>query len=302
MKKSFGVLCLLLTLSLSACDVTNEATPGPDETVPPAAIAAVRQAFPTATALRFSPVEPNRVWQADFSVAAACLSVYVSNGGIIYEASQATSATDLPTPVRDYLQRTYPKGVIVQAGSSVSNGVVTGYKVSIQPDPTTKSVVKTLLFDATGKLEFTADPASGSTVVSYAIGPDDLPTAAKAALTGYAFVKGLVYTVEGKPQYHVLAAKNNAGTLFIFDAAGTLLKSHPEGAGTSTNNEKTLTLADLTAPIKDYLNQNHAGWSFVKGISRNQDGQITRYVIVFTVGAKTYTAEFDGEGKLLSIK
>lgn len=308
MMKSFCFFLFGLTMLLVACDVKQEATPGPDDSVPQAAIAAVLQAFPAATSLKFTPIETNRVWQAKFAIAAARMAVYVNNSGKIYEASQDTGSSDLPAILLLYIQKLYPKAIILEAGKSVKDGVVVGYKVSIQPDPVVKSE-KTLLFDANGNIAMDMDPGkptgTGSTsqsAVSYSIGLTDLPEPAKAALTGFTFLKGLAYTYDGKTSYNVFATKDGIVTSFVFDGSGTILKYYQETPVANQTESQALTADILPATIKAYLSQNYEGWTFAKGVINRQNGQIKSYLVVFMVAKSYYSAEFDAEGKLLTVQ
>lgn len=298
MRNSLTLVSIWLVLLLAACDVNNEIAPTSNETVPPAAIAALRQEFPTTTTMQFKTIELDRVWQANFNFVAAVMTVYVNNGGKIYEASQETSLVSLPSTIQSYLQQVYPTASFLGAGTSLTSGAVNGYKVAIHP--TQSSAVQTLLFNAQGTIILDAGSTEGN-VANYLIGMDDLPAAAKTVLTGWTFVKGLAYNVDGKPQYRVLATKGNDRKVFIFDETGKLLKSYADGTIKPASESKSIGAGDVPASVKEYLNQNYAGWVFVKATRRSESGQVVRYIVVFTSGTSTFTGEFDGQGKLLGV-
>ncbi|WAC14170.1 hypothetical protein [Dyadobacter pollutisoli] len=308
MRNSIRILLFGLTVLFVACDIKNEATPGPDDSAPQAAIAAVLQAFPKATSLKFTPIEANRVWQAKFAVDAARMAVYVNDNGKIYEATEDTGASDLPATLLLYIQKLYPKAIILAAGKSVNDGVVIGYKVSIQPDPAVKSE-KTLLFDADGNITLDVDAGNinaedlpTESAVSYGIAFTDLPEPVKAALAGFTFQKGLASTDDGKTTYHVFATKDGIITSFVFDGSGIVLKSYEEGPITNPSENQLLTADTLPDTIKAYLNKNYEGWTFAKGVINKKDGKVTTYLVLFLVTDTYYSAEFDAEGKLLTVQ
>ncbi|SEI53624.1 hypothetical protein SAMN05216327_102304 [Dyadobacter sp. SG02] len=302
MKKSVQVLLFGLTMLLVACDIKKEATPGPGDTIPQAAISAVREAFPNATSLKFTPIEANRVWQAKFAVDAARMAVYVNSAGRIYEASQDTGTSDLPAILLQYIRKLYPKATIIEATKTIQDGTFTGYKVVIVVDPAVPSDTKTLLFDTDGNPTMDVDPGTSNgtgsqDAVSYVLGLADLPEAAKSALAGYTFEKGFAKTYDGNTIYNVLATKGGVTTTFIFDGSGNILKSYEETPVPNPNDGLVLTADNLPESIKAYLNENYAGWTFAKGAIDQLNGQIQSYLVVFMLNGSYYIGEFDAGGK-----
>lgn len=304
MRKSFHILLFGLTMLLVACDVKKEATPDPENSVPEAAISAVRVAFPAATSLKFIPIEANRVWQAKFAVDAASMAVYVNSAGRIYEASEDVDVSELPAILLQYIRKLYPKAVILESAKSIRDGAFIGYKVLIEIDPSAPSETKTLLFDTEGIPALDVDPGTSDGTnspsqneVSYVIELADLPEAAKSALSGYTFQKGFAKTYDGKTIYNVLATKEGVATTFVFDASGNILESHQETSVPNPNEGRVLTADNLPASIKTYLNQNYAGWTFAKGAIDQVNGQVQSYLVVFMFNESYYIGEFDAEGK-----
>jgi hypothetical protein len=88
---------------------------------------------------------------------------------------------------------------------------------------------------------------------------------------------------------------------YLFDEKGNVLKSGTFGVDAPSNQiqDKPLTINELIAPIKSYLDKEFKGWIYEKGISVSQNGQLLGYSILITLDKKKYNLQFDSKGSLL---
>jgi hypothetical protein len=307
MKKTY-ILLLVIGWIFSACDSVKDLQPQQNigEAVPSTTVNAIRQAFPEATKIKFSTIEKNKIWQSDFDVKIEKMSAIVTNLGVITETYKVTGEVTLPENIKAYVTTNYAGAVIKNASQQIAkDGKVEGYKVDIKIKEG-KDI--TLIFDATGTLTLLiSDDRNGNMPPPkiYFIEKNDLPEAIKIYLDkkhpDYKCIKAAVIVEGDAKNYSVVVSKDLASYEYLFDEKGNVLKSGSFGVNVPTNkiDNKPLTINDLPATIKAYLDKEYKGWAYEKGISILQNTTLLGYNILITFDKKQYSLQFDAIGSLL---
>jgi PBP1b-binding outer membrane lipoprotein LpoB len=309
--KNLYIFLLVLGFLFSGCDSVNDLQPHQNlnEAIPQATVNAIRQAFPEATKIRFSTIEKNKVWQSDFEVKVEPMSAIVDNLGVITETYKVTGEVALPENIKNYIATNYAGATIKNASQQIGkDGKIVGYKVAIKSKDG-KEI--TLIFDATGTLTLLiTDDRNGNTPAQnppkiYFIEKKDLPEAIKTYLNtkhpDSQYIKVAVIVEGDSKTYSVVISKDLTSFEYLFDEKGNVLKSSSFGVNAPTNRieDKPITVSDLSATIKAYLDKEFKGWVYEKGISISQNGTLIGYNILITFDKKQFSLQFDAAGKLI---
>jgi Putative beta-lactamase-inhibitor-like, PepSY-like len=220
------------------------------------------------------------------------------SSGIVTLTEKALEAKDIPTKTKEFLDREYKtweyqKGVVKMQGDKII-----GYMIVIKFN----NKLIYLNFDATGTY-IRADaagstPAEGQKVVN--IDPTALPVAILNVLKSkftdnYKILTAQVATIETKKTYIVTVIKEGTTYYIEFDEAGKIITSKTYTTPTTgTTQEKALEA--VPTKIKEYLDKNYVGWTFVKGVQIMVDGKITKYTVVIKMAnGSIYYLYFTGE-------
>jgi|GEM_PF-3960161 len=290
----------LLTL-LSSCDQFQPDVTPDNAAVPQAVVSGLRQAFPSAQNVRFSVLEKNTVWNADFKVNQREYDAKLSRSGAVLEVFKAPQAGEtLPVPVQNYL-RIYEGFTIKSWSVSTDNPPI--YRVVLNRDNVTMAVD----VDANGRFYNRFSLSENQTATqSYAQQLTDLPAPIQAYLQGYEFKRAAVILSNNQKTYAVSAAKDDKIYLLQFNEVGTLLSSAvvsgaPQPNPTPQPNSQELRREALPASVTGYLDQNYPGWTLRRATAEATNGQISGYTVIFVFNNRSYTATFDGAGKFLRV-
>jgi hypothetical protein len=308
MKKLY--IFLFLVSLLSSCDNIKDLQPqqqAANDIVPKIVIDAVKQEFPEATEMKFLVVEKSKIWESEFKVKVNKMSAIINHLGQITESYQITTDVELPENAKTYISTNYPNATIKTVSQQIGKDQkILGYKVFLL---TKDNKEVTLIFDATGTLSILIDndkttPVKPNVVVkTYLIAQKDLPEAIKTLLVqkhgDYRFIQAAVTTEGLTKTYNVVVSKDLTVFEYVFDEKGTILKSSSVSLSPTKVEEKTLLEKDLPAVIKTLLDKDFKGWVWQKGVVSSKDGKVQGYQILVKVGNKTYSLQFDANGKLL---
>ena len=310
MKKTY-ILLLVIGWFFSACDSVNDLQPQQNlnDAIPQATVNAIRQAFPEATKIKFSTIEKNKVWQSDFEVKVEPMSAIVDNLGVITETYKITGEIALPENIKSYIATNYVGATIKNASQQIGkDGKIEGYKVSIKSK---EGKEITLVFDAKGALTlFITDDRSGNSSAHnppkiYFIEKNALPEAIRAYLNSkhseYNCVKAAVIVEGNTKNYSVVISKDLTLFEYLFDEKGNVLKHDSFGVSAPFNKieDKPLTVNDLPAVLKSYLDKEFKDWVYEKGILIFQNGTLLGYNVLITYGKKQFSLQFDAKGMFI---
>lgn len=310
MKKIF-IYLFFVELILWSCDSVTDLQPQQsfDDTIPVAAINAIKTNYPEATKVRFSIIEKNKIFQSDFDVKVERMSAIVNNVGVISEMYKQTGLVNLPNNIKVYLEANYAEASTINVCQQVNkDGKIEGYKVILK-DKDSKNI--TLIFDATGTLIMNVsdnpnnEPALISSSKIYFIDKNELPQAIISFLVekhgDYKCVKvGVVLEALAK-SYSVVLSQNFTTFDYLFDEKGNVLKSSSFGVNAPSGRfeDKPIIANDLTAKIKAYLDKEYKGWQFERGIAFVQNRVIQIYNVLITYDKKQYSLQFDKDSNFL---
>ncbi len=300
MKKLLFIFSIASMALLNACNEKIE--PATTQTVIPtsdanAKVAAIIQTqFPSATNLKVSTLDSNKVYGCEFSHNGEDHETAVSASGKILSDYKTSKDVVLLDAIKAYLDATY-KGYKLQKASqgTDANGKVS-YKVQIEYNDQRI----TMIFDATGAVvgTFTEPKNNNGKCMVFQVKLTDLPANIQTQLTGYEFVGACVKTnSDGIKTYFVLAKKDGIFYELTFDNSGKLIKTETEGP--KKIEDKSLKENDLPQTIKDYLKANYADWRYEKGIVFMLNGVIDSYSIVIIKDKKITLLTFDKDGKFV---
>lgn len=301
MKKLFFSLSIASMALLNACNEKIEPTlnsqaitPSADATARVSAI--INSQFPTASNLKVSTLDSNKVYGCEFSHKGENHETVVSKEGKILSDYKTSKDVVLLDAIKAYLETTY-KGYKLQNASqgTDANGKVS-YKVQIEFNDQRI----TLVFDATGAVvaTFTEPKNNSGKCMVFQAKLTDLPANIQSQLIGYEFVEACVKTnADGIKTYSVLAKKDGIFYELTFDNAGKLIKTETEGP--KKIEDKSLKDSELPQAIKDYLKANYADWRYEKGAAFIQNGVIDSYSIVIIKEKKIILLTFDKDGKFV---
>lgn len=310
MKKLY-IYLFFVGLVLWSCDSITDLQPQQnlDEAIPVAAINAIKTNYPEATKVRFTTIERNKIFQSDFDVKIERMSAIVNNVGVISEMYKQTGVVNLPDNIKAYLEANYAGGSIINVCQQINkDGKVEGYKVILK-DKDAKNI--TLIFDATGTLIMNvSDTPNGGPVGMpppklYFIDKSELPQAITAFLIAkhgdYKCIKVGVVLDGTTKNYSVVISQDFTTFDYLFDEKGNILKSSSFGVNAPSGRfeDKPITVNDLTAKIKAYLDKEYKGWQFERGIAFIQNGVIQVYNVLITYDKKQYSLQFDKDGDFL---
>ncbi len=208
---------------------------------------------------------------------------------IIMEIKEA----DLTPAIAAYLKTNYPAYKFVTARKE-SKASSVAYFVKIKD---TKGTLE-LTFDAAGKLIASSQNGLLSTPITSS---QLLP-----AMTDYIKLKYPNYTF-------VSAKKINKGTLFNYevtlkDLTSTVeLKFDDKGNVTSVSKIETKSIpmvlkeSDLSAPIKAYLTAKYPGYTFISGITKQNDKKESITSIIIKKNNGIYEVKFNAKGEFVSV-
>lgn len=302
-------ICLFLVgIFISGCDSVKDLQPQQNlnEIVPPAAVNAIRQTYPTASKIRFSTIEKDKVFQSDFELKVDRMSAVVNDLGVISEMYRQTTAVNLPDNVKSYIETNYSGATITHVCQQLNkDDVVIGYKVAIKSKEG-KDIL--LIFDATGTLTLIVtddrnnNPAGMKPPKIYFINQSELPQVINEFLLAkhgtYSFIKAAAVIDDNIKNYSVIISKDLITYDYLFDEKGNVLKSTTFGVNAPADRieVKPLTINDLPTSAKYYLDKEFKGWVFEKGISFVQNNTIQAYNVLITYDKKQYSVQFDGKG------
>lgn len=308
MKNIYILLLLSIGWFFSSCDSVKDLQPQQNlnEAIPQAAVNAIRQAFPEATKIKFSTIEKNKVWQSDFEVKVEPMSAIVDNLGVITETYKVTGEVALPENIKSYIATNYVGATIKNASQQLGkDGKIDGYKVTIKSK---EGKEITLVFDAIGTLTLLiTDDKNGNAPAQnppkiYFVEKSALPEVIKAYLNNkhpdYACVKVAVIVDGDTKNYSVVVSKDLTLFEYLFDEKGNVLKFNSFGANASPNKieDKPLSVTDLPAVVKSFLDREFKGWAYEKGISIFQNGTLLGYNLFITYDKKQFSLQFDANG------
>lgn len=299
MKKVLLLSTLSLAIMLNGCKDESLDVKTVDQAstdiVPAIVVQAVKNEYPSATDVKFSVVEKNKVWESQFSYQTQTHEAKIDSKGTILEVYAIAGTATLPAAIEEYIAKNFA-GYKVVTTSEGKNGTQKAYKVILKNE---KEEV-TLLFDENGKLiaDFRAttpavtppEPPKNYPVLK----ADELPAAILQYLKdqGLTFAKGMVNIEKDKKNYSVTATKGTTVYTLNFDENGKLTRSSsytpPPAPVVITS------LNDLPKIIVDAL----AGYKFEKGTITTEKDKKTYYIVVSKEG-RTYEFVFDNDGKIL---
>ncbi len=237
-----------------------------------------------------------------------------SSSGSIPKAYSVAKA-DLPPSILDYLTTSLGASYLFEKASVTLKGEQKSYTVVVRKEAT----ILSLSFDGTGSFlrseVFTtvtapskpSTPASSSS--TQPLTANDLTVGIKAYLDktypGWAFTKGEVKS----GLYYISIVVDSKASVVVFDGNSTFLKSADTGAATpsksatpATSSTQPLTVNDLTAEMKAYLDKTYPGWTFAKGEAQLTNKVIVAYSIYIKVNLALYVVEFDKSGVFVTAK
>lgn len=302
-------ICLFLVgIFLSGCDSVTNLQPRQNlnEVIPPAAVNAIRQAYPTASKIRFSTIEKDKVFQSDFELKVDKMSAVVNDLGVISEMYRQTTEVNLPDNVKSYIETNYSGATIIHVCQQLNkDDVIIGYKVGIKSKEGKNTL---LIFDTTGTLTLLVTDDRNNNPVGmkppkiYFINQSELPQVINEFLLAkhgtYSFIKAAAVIVDNIKNYSVIISKDLITFDYLFDEKGNVLKSTSFGVNAAADRIeiKPLSINDLPASSKYYLDKEFKGWVFEKGISFVQNNTIQAYNILITYDKKQYSIQFDSKG------
>lgn len=306
-------ICLFfIGMFLSGCDSITDLQPKQNlnEIIPTAAINAIRQTYPTASKIRFSTIEKDKVFQSDFELKIDKMSAVVNHLGVISEMYRQTAEVTLPENVKTYIATNYPKATIINVCQQINkDDTIIGYKVTIKSKEG-KNIL--LIFDVTGTLTLLiSDDINGNMSIGrkppkiYFVEKSELPQAIQDFLTNkhgnYTCIKAAVVIDADVKSYSVVISKDLITYDYLFDEKGNILKSASFGLNAPADRieVKPLTTNDLPATIKNYLDKEFKGWIFERGIYFSQNDNIHIYNLLITYDKKQYSLQFDGKGNFI---
>ncbi len=280
--------------------------------VPTIVLASLSKNFPTATNTTWNQTSPTS-FMATFKQNNAGKVATFQNTGAFLKVTDVIDPATLPTAIIDYLKANYAGYVIVQADAKKdAAGAVKGYETLI----TVGTTQYELEFDATGKftkLETPDGHDEGAGIAQTALLPA-ITTYLGANYAGYVFKeaesKMSLGVITG---YKVEIVQNNVKYNILFDAVGVFVSVNTGGKGGDNhgNNEQgsgqngndvVIAQTDLPAIVGTYLTTNYKGYVFVSAVvEKNTAGTLLGYEVKFTLGGKSYEAEFDATGKFLKL-
>ena len=164
-----------------------------------------------------------------------------------------------------------------------------------------------LTFDNTGKLVKT-DTEGSKKMEDKSLKETDLPQVIKDYLKAnygtWKFEKGAsFYKSSVLDSYAIVISKDKKLTLLTFDKDGKFLKAiDVPTVNMLKMEEKPLTVGDIPAVIKAYLDKTYTGWIFGKGEITLKNGVAELYYVYITVGTDKYHVYFDKDGKFFAAK
>lgn len=312
MLKKLYICLFFIGLFLSGCDRVTDLQPQPNlnEIIPPAAVNAIRQTYPTASKIRFSTIEKDKVFQSDFELKVDKMSAIVNHLGVISEMYRQTAEVSLPENVKTYISSNYPDATIINVCQQINkDDVIIGYKVTIKSKDGNNVL---LIFDATGTLTLlVSNDTNGNQPIGkkppkiYFIEKSELPQVIKDFLTtkhgDYTCIKAAVVLDTDVKNYSVVISKDLITYDYLFDEKGNVLRSASFGVNAPADRieVKPLNINDLPATIKSYLDKEFKGWIFERGIYFSQNNNIQAYNVLITYDRKQYSIQFDEKGNFV---
>lgn len=303
MKKLLFILSIASIALFNACNEKIEPAINSQITTPAFDVitkvsAVIQTQFPSATSLKVSTLDYNKVYGCEFSHKGEDHETVVSKEGKILSDYKTSKDVTLPDAIKAYLDATY-KGYKLQKasqGTDVSGKV--SYKVQIEFNDQRI----TLIFDATGAVvgTFTEPKSNGGKCMVFQAKLTDLPANVKSQLISYEFIGACVKTnSDGTKIYFVLAKKDGIFYELTFDNAGKLIRTEIEGQ--KKMEDKSLKESNLPQTIKDYLKANYANWKFEKGVAFYKSSVLDSYSIVISKDKKLTLLTFDKDGKFVKV-
>jgi hypothetical protein len=296
---------LFLSTALLSCDKVDKVQPD-NNTIPDAVVNAVKSAYPDASELTVVVLQQKKLYSVDFTASKANYEAIVTEKGEMQELRHNAKTLDVTQNIQSYLDTHFPNATLNQVSEDLDPQdklTIIGYWVYIT---TTDAKYYQLYFNELGgfisQLELTNTTSND---YKYNVVQADLPTTIGDYLntnnSGYAFLDCWALVMNNVTTYYLNISYNNLIYYYEFDANGTLLSSSSydpnggtnPGGGTQTANP-IIDATQIPATIVTYLNQNFAGWQFLKGFDESTNGAISRYVLVIMVGTDNYYVEFDG--------
>ncbi|MDQ6480539.1 hypothetical protein [Dyadobacter sp. LHD-138] len=130
--KRLKVLITAIVFLIQACNSGKDHVVEPAEQVPATFIASVKEKYPTATAVKFSVLEENKVYQANFKMSGTAVSVVSNNQEFLTTARVAGES------FHDSLQ-------VKLAGLAIAGGVSSNYRIVEIPGQPQRHVTDYLL-------------------------------------------------------------------------------------------------------------------------------------------------------------
>jgi hypothetical protein len=212
-----------------------------------------------------------------------------------------TKLADLPANIQAQLTGYEFIGAVVKVNSDNSKKT---YFVTAKKD----GIIYEFTYDNDGKLVKTDSFDPSKKPENKEVKESDLPKVIqdyiKINYKDWKFEKAAISMKNGViDSYTIIISKDKKLTLLTFDKDGKFVKAIETPSITLPKIEdKALTVADIPAAIKTYLDKTYAGWTFTKGSVTLKDGVAELYYVYITVGTDKYHVYFDKDGKFVAAK
>jgi hypothetical protein len=212
-----------------------------------------------------------------------------------------TKLADLPANIQAQLTGYEFIGAVVKVNSDNSKKT---YFVTAKKD----GIIYEFTYDNDGKLVKTSSFDPSKKPENKEVKESDLPQViqdySRINYKDWKFEKAAISMKNGViDSYTIIISKDKKLTLLTFDKDGKFVKAIETPSITLPKIEdKALTVADIPAAIKTYLDKTYAGWTFTKGSVTLKDGVAEIYYVYITVGTDKYHVYFDKDGKFVAAK
>jgi hypothetical protein len=316
--KKLILMSLAAGLVLSSCNKTEVETAS--SYTPTAAVeAALRKQAPTASDVSYTEVSPTAV-EASYNLHKDALVAGISKAGKLLYNGDAIVNAELPAIALDYLTATYPGYKLLKAVEKKKDDVTTGFVANISHN----SKFYHIHFDATGKFVESAEKNGKGHCKGEKLTQEQLPDAIKTYLNttypNYKFTDAIKFvkddTTLGYGVRILTADAKEVGLLF--DAKGVFVKAreghlghggkglgkrgdggfgkHGHGRGNDGISVDKLSVSDMPATIKTYLDTKYAGYKLEHAVKISKEDTVLNYVVDIKHNDKKIYILFDGTG------
>jgi hypothetical protein len=305
--KNFWFL-IVLSIYLMACDKVKPIEPNPTNEVPEAVINAVKTAFNDASGLTVIILKQKELYEVDFVSQSRTFEAIITEQGEMNELRQNAKTLNVSQNIQNYIDTHFFGAVITETIEELDpqdKTTVIGFWVYIT---TTDAKSYQLNFDVVGafvgQIELTGTPgdSTNSNMSKYSILESDLNSMITNYLAtnhnGYTFSEGWAVVIDNVTSYFIIINVNSEVFYYEFSADGTVISVSSYVGGTNSGGgagsfDAFVDVTQVPVDISNYLDQNFAGWQFLKGGVESDNGTVLRYVLLIMIGNNNYYVEFD---------